>query len=334
MEDITVIRKMVQTLKGYYVTKAQKEEILDRLTNIEKIINKPQDNTQDVHSKLDLILSKMGGTGRRTDEPNHPTQATYADVVRIDPLILVPKSVQRPEKSMAIVKEKIDIAKLGVGVLEVRSRPSGNLVIFPESAHSRDLLQKDVDRNLGNVFSTKVGRRKYPHVIIHDLPGDQTPIDVVTSLGTQNGITTHADDAKFVFSIRGREEGRRSMVMRVAPYVYQALMKRGKISVGWEIFRVKKFTPVARCYKCQGHGHLQGTCTGGVSCGRCAAAHPTRECTSDNVSCALCRGSTRFASAAATHPATSAASCPTIKFLAEIIDGQTDFGAIPNTTVN
>ena len=43
-----------------------------------------------------------------------------------------------------------------------------------------------------------------------------------------------------------------------------------------------------RCSRCQAYGHLKAQCSAPYRCGKCAEAHPTRDCTSPNKQCAAC----------------------------------------------
>ena len=47
---------------------------------------------------------------------------------------------------------------------------------------------------------------------------------------------------------------------------------------------------VRRCFKCQGYGHVQGSCrASNPSCGKCAGTHFTRDCTSQSRKCVNCK---------------------------------------------
>ena len=43
-----------------------------------------------------------------------------------------------------------------------------------------------------------------------------------------------------------------------------------------------------RCCRCQSYGHLKAQCAAPYRCGKCAEAHPTKDCTSPNKQCAAC----------------------------------------------
>lgn len=263
-----------------------------------------------------------------TSEPHPPQQ--YAEVTKsttiISPIILTPTSPRRVEESLTLLKGKIDAAKLGIGVNNIKSRPSGLIAIFPETTSSRDILQKEIKRTLDREFSLKIGTRKSPHIIIHGLSNDLTPESALQKITAQNNTQIAPDEAKFLFKLKGRESNKMSMVFKVAPYLYQALTDRGRVNINWEVAKIKKFTPVIRCYRCQEHGHFAKTCEKEQTCGRCAGAHATRTCTGSTLACALCKLSPHHGESHTNHSALEAFKCPTIKYITKVLDDQTDFG--------
>ena len=47
---------------------------------------------------------------------------------------------------------------------------------------------------------------------------------------------------------------------------------------------------IKQCFKCQGYGHKASVCTRKVRCGKCVQEHETRECQSETMQCANCKG--------------------------------------------
>jgi hypothetical protein len=45
-----------------------------------------------------------------------------------------------------------------------------------------------------------------------------------------------------------------------------------------------------QCFKCQAYGHKASVCTRKARCGKCAQEHETRECQSETIQCANCKG--------------------------------------------
>jgi hypothetical protein len=55
-----------------------------------------------------------------------------------------------------------------------------------------------------------------------------------------------------------------------------------------------RYTPqcqIKQCFKCQAYGHKASVCTRNARCGKCAQEHETRECQSEMIQCANCKGS-------------------------------------------
>lgn len=95
---------------------------------------------------------------------------------------------------------------------------------------------------------------------MHGVPIDLTPEEVVESLGSRDGLTFQEREVRYLFGIKGRATGQCGMVFAIAPHLFPLLMRMGKVSIGWTMAQIRKFTPVVRCYKCLEHGHFQRAC--------------------------------------------------------------------------
>jgi hypothetical protein len=47
---------------------------------------------------------------------------------------------------------------------------------------------------------------------------------------------------------------------------------------------------IKQCFKCQAYGHKANVCTRKAKCGKCAQEHETRECQTETIQCANCKG--------------------------------------------
>ena len=47
---------------------------------------------------------------------------------------------------------------------------------------------------------------------------------------------------------------------------------------------------IKQCFKCQAYGHKASVCTRKARCEKCAQEHETRECQSETMLCANCKG--------------------------------------------
>lgn len=100
----------------------------------------------------------------------------------------------------------------GVGINSITGRPSGVITILPDSTQSRGKLRQALEEKLDGRFQTKVGIKKSPHVIIHDVRRETTQKEVTHSIASQNNLSIQPDEIKLIFSIKGKDPGRCSMV--------------------------------------------------------------------------------------------------------------------------
>ena len=59
------------------------------------------------------------------------------------------------------------------------------------------------------------------------------------------------------------------------------------------LFQVERYKPqcrVKQCFKCQAYGHKADICKNKPKCGKCAQEHETRNCNSEELKCANCKG--------------------------------------------
>ncbi|XP_043272051.1 uncharacterized protein [Venturia canescens] len=142
---------------------------------------------------------------------------------------------------------------------------------------------QDVIGEAGNVraMTSKV------QLEIMDLDCVATPDDVTDALRRETGR-----DADFRVHIFGPNRAEQYMaVCELDSREADALLRRGRIGIGWVHCRVRKRLTVTKCYRCLGFGHVKAECKGKdrtKCCRKCGASgHLATDCKNKPV-CPLC----------------------------------------------
>jgi len=56
-----------------------------------------------------------------------------------------------------------------------------------------------------------------------------------------------------------------------------------------ELFYIKKYVRIIRCYRCNCYGHMTNDCKFDEHCAKCSNRHDSRECNSVNLTCINCK---------------------------------------------
>lgn len=364
MEEIGEIKTIILSLKGN-IKSSQKDNILELLVALqtkwsnpstcEEPATDPEIRHERPYQSYDAKLDKMS---RRLDEiqdflrdsnlqptTSQPitlqptTQPTYANMAArpatqdetkngpsVAPLILSPTTPSEPEVTKALITESLNITKLGVGVISLKTRSNGDVVIQSATLESRQKLQQEITKHLHKEISIKIPKLRSPYIIIKNLPPTYTPTEVTAAITQQNGINPNPNDITYRFSIKTKTKTSTNMIFQTTTDIYKQLITLNKININWTRHALEKFIPVISCYKCQQNGHFAKDCLKNITCGKCAAEHSTASCTAEAATCALCTHSPIFKARATGHRAVDRQSCPTLAYLAKLIDLQTDYG--------
>ncbi|KAI4472549.1 hypothetical protein M0802_016715 [Mischocyttarus mexicanus] len=107
-------------------------------------------------------------------------------------------------------------------------------------------------------LKVEVPSKKKPLLIVYGVPKETTDKEFLSGLKKQN--SKESKTTEFFDTIRiSHRTGDRSMekvnvVIEVSPLVRESLLKNERVYIGWESLRIKDYTTVSRCYKCQAFG--------------------------------------------------------------------------------
>lgn len=122
-------------------------------------------------------------------------------------------------------------------------------------------------------------------IILYHIPDQITEEELQEELKTDDALK-HSD-FEIIRSFKSKENSKH-YVIAVDNETNKKLLRRERILIKYNSFRLKKYTVVKRCFRCQGFNHYSTNCNRPEKCGKCSGAHDTRSCTSSILKCANC----------------------------------------------
>lgn len=302
LELVDEMRKLIQTeavQKRLAVSARQKgEAIIQDLTTVFAALQKKIGNLEGENRILKNIKV----------QPSQPTppRPTMADIVKLNlpqrkgasapkipssptkTLFVTPQEVKGSEKESSQQTEKILRAAVnpgsGLQVKKIMHARGGGLMLKVSSSSKVEALTNSEElKNKGIKVEERTGRN--PRMMVYDIPQDKTEQDIFKAIYKQNGVDSIMTQQEFCAAIKlcfkaGPKNGEAShWVIEGQPKLRQHLVARRKLYIDWSVCKVKDFTSVRRCYKCQQYGHPAKHCVGKLTCGHCAQeGHKINEC--------------------------------------------------------
>lgn len=199
------------------------------------------------------------------------TDMTYSDIVRKIRTTIDPKESHVQVTTLRKTRNGLCLLKLQADA----DRPDG-----------RDEFGRQIQDAIGEAGSVRSVTSKIQMEIM-DLDCVVTPDDVTDALRRETGR-----DGDFRVHIFGPNRAEQYMaVCELDSREADALLRRGRIGIGWVHCRVRKRLTVTKCYRCLGFGHVRAECKGKdrtKCCRKCGASgHHATDCKNKPV-CPLC----------------------------------------------
>lgn len=143
---------------------------------------------------------------------------------------------------------------------------------------------------LSDKYDVKIPAAEFPRfkiINVSDKLDDETLVDKIRN---QNDFLTkeaHLTVIKQLDTTRNSHETY-TVILEADTNTFNEIIRREKISVGWDRCRVFVHTYVARCYRCLGFNHTSKVCTKKQSCVNCGGEHEQKNCTSKVTKCVNC----------------------------------------------
>lgn len=222
---------------------------------------------------------------------SHQDKPTYAEKTKQseEKLVIVPRegTIKNKIELKSAVMGNISPAELEIGISNVKPIRDG-LLIACETKTERDKLKSEVETKLGREYEVKEVIKYQPKIKVIGIDNDMNEEMLEKCIRNQNSFMREA----VIKVILIKKMKRNYMaIIEVDKSAFRAIIKEGKLKIGWSVCSAFESVDIRRCFKCLGFGHKADKCTNTVNCAKCGnQGHKENECNNDvskNVSIAL-----------------------------------------------
>jgi len=217
-------------------------------------------------------------------------------------VLVYPKTYQEGSEEAASSSTKAEIKKVvvprtaGIQIAKVRNIAKGGVAVTVQtSKQAENLKARLASPTSEGKFTVKDAKGKNPRIKIFDVPSTMNEDELRDCIYGQNlsdyvSKEVFVSEFKTIFKTKPDEHDKVSWIVSCSPEVRSFLVKKVKIGIDWFLCKVRDFTAVTRCFKCNGFGHTVKFCKNQASCGKCAEGHETRDCTYEgSLKCSNCK---------------------------------------------
>ncbi|XP_071580811.1 uncharacterized protein, partial [Temnothorax nylanderi] len=217
-------------------------------------------------------------------------------------IIVKPFKQQESETTKKLIKEKVDIKNLAVGITKLRKGSKGTVILGCENEKEMEKLKSTVRDKLGEDFKIMEPRRIEPKIKIINVGAEEIKVDkenlidtiIKQNFGDRNRffirvvkrIVKERRSNNMRFRGEGNEEG--SIILEADEMTQSLMLEREKVNIGWRKCPLFNYISVSRCFKCWGYYHIAKDCTRLETCYKCAGNHKANECTTAKKRCVNC----------------------------------------------
>ncbi|KAK5643030.1 hypothetical protein RI129_009197 [Pyrocoelia pectoralis] len=272
----------------------QECDLASRLTNaVENMRSSLGKQMESLINKLKLDLVSEFIISEKSQPEAKPSFADTLKSTKTEPVLIVrPVSKQDCSVSKTEIKSRVDIAKLSVGVSNVREGKEGTLIIGCEDNVGREKLKNEIEEKLENKYEVRVPESMLPRIRLNgckDMNGVADD-EVVKTIIQQNNLKIGKGVMKVITRLHNKFFKDENIILEVDPATKDKIFSMGKLKCGWCIVDVKDHIHIRRCYKCNEFLHLAKDCKNKSRCARCGevGGHSDKDCSAEEVKCCNC----------------------------------------------
>jgi len=262
--------------------------------------------TQIIREELETFRRELEEVKKNMQEKATGGTGSYSEAVKNKKkeniLIVQPMREQESETTKKMVKEKVDIKKLEVGITKLKKGNKGSIILGCESEREMVKLRDTVREKLGEDFKVTEPKGRKPKLKVVNVGEEELQLDDVILIDTikkQNKI----DEELYIKIVKRMAKGRSddnarnagngrkedgSLILEVDEMTHELLLRNEKINIGWRKCLVFDHYSVKRCFKCWGYYHIAKNCKREETCQKCAGKHKVSDCKATKLKCVNC----------------------------------------------
>lgn len=260
-----------------------------------------------VRDELGSIKQELGDLRRMIQEGAYGssggTKRSYSEAVKEKKkeniIIVKPKMQQESEETKKLIKEKVDIKNMAMGITKLKKGSKGTVMIGCETGEEMEKLKVTVQDKLGEKFKVTESLRMKPKIKIVSIGEDEMKLnddELIGIIKKQNKIVSKnmrivKKIVKEKSQIKGQSERREKegiVIIEADDETHEVMLSKGKLNVGWRKCPAFNHINIKRCFKCWGYYHIAKNCTRKETCHKCAGNHNVSECTAAKKRCINC----------------------------------------------
>jgi hypothetical protein len=264
-----------------------------------------------VREELGNIKQELGDLKRMIQGgacgPSGGAQRSYCEAVKEKKkeniIIVKPKVQQESEATKKLIKEKVDIKNMAMGITKLKKGSKGTVILGCETGEEMEKLKATVQAKLGENFKVTESPRMKPKIKIVNIGEEEMKLnddDLIGTIKKQNKIDANNEGIhmrivkKIVKEKRndkgqsGRREKEGIVIIEADEETHEVMLSKGKLNVGWRKCPAFNHINIKRCFKCWGYYHIAKNCTRNETCHKCAGNHNVNECTATKKRCINC----------------------------------------------
>lgn len=259
-----------------------------------------------VREELGNIKQELGEMRRMIQEttcgPSRGPQRSYSEVIKEkkkeNVIIVKPKIQQESEATKKLIKEKVDIKSMAMGITKLKKGSKGTVIMGCEAGEEVKKLKETVQAKLGENYNVMESPQSRPKIKIINIGLEEMNLDdneLINTIKMQNkmGTVNIRIVKRMIKEKRNKQPGKKgneegSIIIEADEETHEVILKKVKLNIGWKKCPVFNHINVKRCFKCWGYYHIAKNCTREETCFKCAGSHNSRDCTATKKKCVNC----------------------------------------------